>query len=185
MGGWVRCMKSRSWLLPVAFVAAACAANVPPPKVVPKTAQSQTSIESRRYEADLREALGHIGTREHASANDATLLADLEAVASIQIPQHWSIDAGVKLFTTHLRGDIQSYLTRSARYRSAIDKVLAEYQLPKALAYLPVIESGYANTMTSRAGAHGMWQFMGETAREYGLRINSWVDERADPDLAA
>jgi len=37
-------------------------------------------------------------------------------------------------------------------------------------------------TVTSRAGAHGIWQFMPETAREYGLRVDWWVDERADPE---
>ena len=39
-------------------------------------------------------------------------------------------------------------------------------------------------TLTSRAGAHGIWQFMPETAREYGLRVDWWVDERADPELS-
>ena len=63
-----------------------------------------------------------------------------------------------------------------------IEKALADEGLPKGLAYLPVIESGYSTTMTSRAGARGMWQFMGETAREYGLRVDWWVDERADPE---
>jgi len=178
-------MTSRSWLLPVAVFAAGCAATVPPPKVAPKPATNETSLASQRYEADLREAYAHIVAREHASVNDTELLGDVDAVASIPIPQHWSIDAGVKLFTTRLRDDIQSYLTRSALYRPAIDSVLAEYGLPKALAYLPVIESGYSATLTSRAGAHGIWQFMSETAREYGLHINWWVDERADPDLAA
>ena len=54
--------------------------------------------------------------------------------------------------------------------------------MPKGLAYLPVIESGYSTTMTSRAGARGVWQFMSETAREYGLRVDWWVDERCDPE---
>jgi membrane-bound lytic murein transglycosylase D len=36
--------------------------------------------------------------------------------------------------------------------------------------------------MTSRSGARGVWQFMGETAREYGLRVDWWVDERCDPE---
>src|SRR5205085_6574521 len=123
------------WLLPVAFFAAACAANVPPPKVVPKAPTSSTAVESNRYAADLRESYAHIVAREHASTNDAALLADVDAVVSIAIPQHWSIDAGVRLFTTRLRDDIQSYLNRSARYRSGIDAVLTEYHLPKALAY--------------------------------------------------
>src|SRR5258706_7091527 len=37
-------------------------------------------------------------------------------------------------------------------------------------------------TLTSRAGARGIWQFMPDTAREYGLRVDWWVDERADPE---
>src|SRR5438045_2646415 len=37
-------------------------------------------------------------------------------------------------------------------------------------------------TLTSRAGAHGIWQFMPETARQYGLRVDWWSDERADPE---
>jgi membrane-bound lytic murein transglycosylase D len=83
-----------------------------------------------------------------------------------------------------MRSDIQQSLIRSAGYRKLIDRVLDEYKLPKALAYLPVIESAYLPKLTSRAGAHGIWQFMPETAREYGLRIDWWVDERADPDLS-
>jgi membrane-bound lytic murein transglycosylase D len=50
------------------------------------------------------------------------------------------------------------------------------------LAYLPVIESAYIPTLTSRVGAHGIWQFMPATAREYGLRVDWWIDERADPE---
>ena len=178
-------MTSKSWLLPVIVFAAACATSTPSPKIAPKATTSATAVDSKRYAADLRESYEHIVAREHASVTDTALLADVDAVASIPIPQHWSIDAAVRLFTTRLRDDIQSYFNRSARYRPAIDAVLAEYRLPKALAYLPVIESGYATTMTSRAGAHGIWQFMSETAREYGLRVDWWVDERADPDAAA
>src|SRR5262249_20524899 len=48
--------------------------------------------------------------------------------------------------------------------------------------YLPVIESAYLPGLTSRAGARGIWQFMSETADDYGLRVDWWVDERADPE---
>ena len=47
--------------------------------------------------------------------------------------------------------------------------------------YLALIESGFSNTATSRAKAVGMWQFMKGTAKCYGLRVDSWVDERRDP----
>ena len=104
------------------------------------------------------------------------------SLIDIPVPDHHSIRAALDLFTSEMRSDIQQSLTRSARYKNLIDKVLDEYKLPKALAYLPVIESAYLPRLTSRAGAHGIWQFMPETAREYGLRVDWWVDERADPD---
>ena len=107
---------------------------------------------------------------------------DLDAAASMPIPDNHFVKSAVALFSTSLKSDIQTYLTRSAHYKKMIEKALVEEGLPKGLAYLPVIESGYSATMTSRAGARGMWQFMGETAREYGLRVDWWVDERADPE---
>src|SRR5438067_67580 len=107
---------------------------------------------------------------------------DVEAAAGIPVPEHPSIRGALAYFTTQLRPDIQQSLTRSGQYKKLIDRVLAEFKLPKALAYLPVIESAYTPTMTSRAGAHGIWQFMPDTAREYGLRVDWWVDERADPE---
>ncbi|MDX1582582.1 MAG: LysM peptidoglycan-binding domain-containing protein, partial [Thermoanaerobaculia bacterium] len=79
------------------------------------------------------------------------------------------------------RSTIQSSFNRSAPWIPMIEQVLAAYGLPADLAYLPVIESGYRTSLTSTAGAHGMWQFMAPTAREYGLRVDWWVDERADP----
>jgi membrane-bound lytic murein transglycosylase D len=53
--------------------------------------------------------------------------------------------------------------------------------LPGDLVYLALIESGFSNTATSRAKAVGMWQFMKRTGKGYGLRVDSWVDERRDP----
>ena len=112
------------------------------------------------------------------------LLPPPKPVLDLTIPDHRSIHSAVTLFTTEMRADIQQSLIRSAEYRKLIDRVLDEYKLPKALAFLPVIESAYLPRLTSRAGAHGIWQFMPETAREYGLRVDWWVDERADPDLS-
>jgi membrane-bound lytic murein transglycosylase D len=107
---------------------------------------------------------------------------DVEAAASMPIPDHKTIRGALALFTNEMRGSIQESLVRSARYKPLIDKALDAEKLPRGLAYLPVIESAYLPTLTSRAGAHGIWQFMGETARDYGLRVDWWVDERADPE---
>jgi Transglycosylase SLT domain/LysM domain len=72
-------------------------------------------------------------------------------------------------------------LARSGRYLPMIGKVLQEAGLPEELGYLALVESSFLPQAVSPSGAAGLWQFVPETARKYGLRINSWVDERRDP----
>ncbi len=73
------------------------------------------------------------------------------------------------------------WLTRMPRYEAMIRERLQREDLPGDLVYLALIESGFSNTATSRAKAVGMWQFMKATGKGYGLRVDSWVDERRDP----
>ena len=73
------------------------------------------------------------------------------------------------------------WLSRLPRYEGMIRARLQEQGLPGDLVYLALIESGFSNSATSRAKAVGMWQFMKRTAKGYGLRVDSWVDERRDP----
>jgi membrane-bound lytic murein transglycosylase D len=73
------------------------------------------------------------------------------------------------------------WLTRLPRYEAMIRERLQREGLPGDMVYLALIESGFSNTATSRAKAVGMWQFMKRTAKGYGLRVDSWVDERRDP----
>jgi membrane-bound lytic murein transglycosylase D len=73
------------------------------------------------------------------------------------------------------------WLSRGSQFRDLIQSRLAEQGLPADLEYLPLIESGYASDAVSKAGAVGMWQFIPETARRYGLRVDRYVDERRDP----
>jgi membrane-bound lytic murein transglycosylase D len=160
-----------------AILTAACA-TVPTPQSSPLSPQSSSPDASDFHKA-LDESYASILARDSKPVV-APPTVDIEAAASMPIPDERAVRSAVTLFTTDLRNDIQTYLIRSAKYKKMIDKVLVETGLPKGLAYLPVIESGYSTTMTSRAGARGMWQFMSETAREYGLRVDWWVDERCD-----
>lgn len=70
--------------------------------------------------------------------------------------------------------------TNAIPYFNLIDHIFSEYGLPVELKYLAVIESSLQTNATSRVGAAGPWQFMPETARRYGLKVNSNVDERRD-----
>jgi membrane-bound lytic murein transglycosylase D len=65
-------------------------------------------------------------------------------------------------------------------YFNLIENVLVQYGLPRELKYIAVIESNLSAVVTSNKGAGGPWQFMPYTAKEYGLVVNPYVDERRD-----
>lgn len=67
------------------------------------------------------------------------------------------------------------------RYTPAMRAELARSGLPQDLVWLSLIESGHDPTIFSPVGAAGLWQFIPETARMYGLTVDRWVDERLDP----
>lgn len=68
-------------------------------------------------------------------------------------------------------------IKRSEKFFPIIEKILREESVPEDMKYIAVIESGLEN-VRSRAGADGYWQFMEETAKEFGLEISDEVDER-------
>lgn len=89
----------------------------------------------------------------------------------------------IRLYTKGKRRKaIAEALERSGRYREMIFGVLEEYDLPRELIYLPVVESLYKVSAYSRARAVGLWQLMETPARNLGLVINYWIDERRDPE---
>ena len=75
-------------------------------------------------------------------------------------------------------------LARMGRYQGMVEEELKRGDLPGSLLYLPIVESWYNPKAHSRAGASGLWQFMPPTAREMGLRVDPFVDERRDPFLS-
>lgn len=72
---------------------------------------------------------------------------------------------------------------RAQRYFPIIEPILKSYAIPDDFKYLALIESGLQN-VTSSAGAKGFWQIMKSTGKEYGLEINSNIDERNNLELA-
>ncbi|MBI4467686.1 MAG: LysM peptidoglycan-binding domain-containing protein [Acidobacteria bacterium] len=76
---------------------------------------------------------------------------------------------------------LQNGLRRAGRYRQLITAILEQEGLPRDLIYLAQAESAFQPHARSRARAVGLWQFVGWRAREYGLQVDWWVDERRDP----
>ncbi len=90
----------------------------------------------------------------------------------------------INYFSTRGRGTLERALARSGRYEQMIRGILKEEGVPQDLIYLAQAESGFHPLALSRAGARGMWQFMGSRAKGYGLERNWWVDDRQDPEKA-
>lgn len=82
------------------------------------------------------------------------------------------------------RKSFEISLKRAGRYEARMREIFREAGLPEDLVYLPLIESGFHATAYSRARASGLWQFVPNTARIYGLEMSRWVDERLDPIAA-
>ena len=105
-------------------------------------------------------------------------------VVSITVPDEDLIGRYVDGLLATRRDWLQAVLDRSARYRPAIARALAERGMPPELQYLPAVESGFVDHAVSPRGAAGLWQLMRNTASPYGLRMDQWLDERRDLDKA-
>jgi membrane-bound lytic murein transglycosylase D len=167
-----------------ALLLGACAPGLPPaPPVAPLSDAIPDSLASS----------SEIEASATAPLADAVMGAPGDEVASLDADAvTWDFD--VQTYASHPR--VQYYLNyfqamapsrlavvleRGARYEPMIRERLAAEGLPGDLFYLAMIESGWSSEAVSRAYAVGMWQFMRGTGRGYGLRVDTWVDERRDP----
>ncbi|HEY1587923.1 MAG TPA: lytic transglycosylase domain-containing protein, partial [Polyangia bacterium] len=80
------------------------------------------------------------------------------------------------------RAIMGSWLKKQGRWKPLFEDVLRRARLPLGLVYISMIESGFDPLDRSHAGAVGLWQFMPENSKIYGLRVDYWVDERRDPE---
>lgn len=96
------------------------------------------------------------------------------------------------VFNAHVKSFIDLYASRKRKLTSRIlglsyvyfpmfEEILDKYNMPLELKYLAVVESALNATAGSRAGAKGLWQFMYNTGKVYGLQVSSLVDDRYDP----
>lgn len=99
----------------------------------------------------------------------------------MEMPYNEIVQKFIDRYTGRLRHSVSYMLGASNFYIPIFEEALEAYGLPLELKYLPVIESALNPKATSHAGAAGLWQFMVATGKQYGLEINSLVDERRDP----
>ena len=99
----------------------------------------------------------------------------------MEMPYNNMVQQFIDRYTGRLRHSVSYMLGASNFYTPIFEEALEAYGLPLELKYLPVIESALNPRATSHAGAAGLWQFMVATGKQYGLEVNSLVDERRDP----
>ncbi len=169
----------------------ACASNLPPaPAALPFTA----GVDTAAPPLDLSVASADTATADALVLNDLAAAAPDEKLVPAFDGERVRWDIDVETYSAHprvqyylgyfdgvARPRMEVFLQRGARYERMIRGRFEAAGLPGDLGYLALIESGYSNDAVSRAYAVGMWQFMRGTGRGYGLRVDSWVDERRDP----
>ena len=124
---------------------------------------------------------------EVTPAVDANIKAKAAAEVSathsdLPLVMNDTVAAYISYFSGSGRSLLEQSLVRGGRYEDMIRRTLKEHGLPEDLIYLAEAESGFKPLALSRAGARGMWQFMGGRGSGYGLQRSWWVDERQDPE---
>lgn len=113
---------------------------------------------------------------------DSVLMRRLEEMNSfITLPFNETVKNFMILYSEKMPAKMSEMMGLSQYYFPIIEETLRRYDLPLELKYVAIIESAFNPRAESRVGAKGMWQFMYRTAISYGLRIDSYADERMDP----
>ena len=100
---------------------------------------------------------------------------------AIEMPWNEVVQKFIDRYSGRLRRTVSVMLGTQNFFMPIFEQALETYGLPLELKYLPVIESALNPKAVSRVGATGLWQFMLATGKQYGLEVNSLLDERRDP----
>jgi membrane-bound lytic murein transglycosylase D len=105
----------------------------------------------------------------------------LDSNTPFQLVYNQSVQKFIDLYALRRKDVTSKVLGMSQLYFPMIEEHLIRYNIPIELKYLAIVESALNTSAISKVGAGGMWQFMPNTGRIYGLDITSYIDERFDP----
>ncbi len=107
-------------------------------------------------------------------------LDSLNQLTPLELTYNQTVLKFIKFYIKQRKSQVAKLLALSDYYFPIFEEYLDKYSMPLELKYIPIIESSLRVDARSPAGAVGIWQFMYYTAKEYNLRINSYLDERRD-----
>ena len=108
-------------------------------------------------------------------------LAKLDAVSPFDLVYNEHVKGFINLYMIRKRGSLSRMMGVSQLYYPMFEEVLDKYNIPLELKHLAVIESALIPYARSGAGATGLWQFMYPTGKMFGLKVDSYIDERCNP----
>uniref|UniRef100_UPI004057AC5E LysM peptidoglycan-binding domain-containing protein n=1 Tax=Candidatus Electronema sp. TaxID=2698783 RepID=UPI004057AC5E len=115
-------------------------------------------------------------------ASVKTTAAKKRAACDFPVLVNRQVQFYLDLYQGKQRKNFSRWMERSSQYMPFITAELEKAGLPAELAYLAMIESGFDPVAYSPSHASGLWQFIPSTGRNFGLRVDSWADERRDPE---
>ncbi|HSR69574.1 MAG TPA: transglycosylase SLT domain-containing protein [Acidobacteriota bacterium] len=104
----------------------------------------------------------------------------LDARFDLPVVLNDAVLKALEFHTERSRKSVETGLRRVGRFRPLFEKAFEEAGVPKDLIYMSYVESLFNPRAYSRAHARGLWQFMSPTARDFGMRVDWWIDERSD-----
>jgi membrane-bound lytic murein transglycosylase D len=107
-------------------------------------------------------------------------LSLLDEKSPFNIDYNPQLENLVKSFLKNRKRSYERLMGLSQYYFPMFEEAMARYDVPLEIKYLAIVESALNSKAVSRVGATGLWQFMYETGKQYGLKIDSYVDERSD-----
>ncbi len=108
-------------------------------------------------------------------------LEEINARTPFHVAYNPSLESVIKTYLKRKKSAYGTLMQRAMYYFPMFEEKLAKYDIPMEMKYLAIVESALKARATSRVGAQGLWQFMYQTGKIYGLDVSSYVDERSDP----
>ena len=131
------------------------------------TAVLKDKLEEYIYSQDLDDIIGIEETVEIIEGH-------------VPITYNKKVENVIRYYSNQARPYIQQWLNREDKFKQIILPILKNENVPPELFYVAMIESGLRTDAQSYAAAVGPWQFIKDTGKAYGLKINYYYDERRD-----